>query len=253
MTDEPLTRNLVRRKAEAGVGRTTVLAAGAPPATILRPVKGGGTREYVTEVALGHDIIHDSEVDADLDTVFGGHNDLVGAFNALVASMPATPIIPIGATAPPAPAVGSLWWRTTDGNLYVYYNDGVTSQFVPAMASVGKLTAGQYYLLAGALSGVPAASISLGYYVAALAFTLPQNLTGSQGVAKVAATAQTDVALVVNGTSKGNLRWGAGATVAGFVFAAAVAIAAGDRIELIAPATVDATLADLTWTLRGAL
>jgi hypothetical protein len=253
MTDEPLTRNLVRRKAEAAVGQTTVLAAGAPPATILRPVKGGGTREYVTEVALGHDIIHDSEVDADLDTVFGGHNDLVAAFNALVASMPATPIIPIGATAPPAPAVGSLWWRTTDGNLYVYYNDGVTSQFVPAMASVGKLTAGQSYLLAGALGGVPPPAVTVGLYVAALPFTLPANLVGSQAVAKTAATAQADFSVKVNGVAKGTIRWGAAATVATFVWAAAVALAAGDRLEILAPAAADGTLADLTWTLRGTL
>jgi len=39
----------------------------------------------------------------------------------------------ISATAPVAPAVGDLWWRNDpDGSLYVYYNDGNSSQWVPA-------------------------------------------------------------------------------------------------------------------------
>ncbi len=111
----------------------------------------------------------------------------------------------------------------------------------------------QYYLVTGAVAGAPTASLSLGFYVAALAFTLPASLTGSQAIAKTAATAQTDVAILVNGISKGSIRWAVGATVATFVFASAVAIAVGDRIELVAPATPDATLADCTWTLRGTL
>src|SRR5262249_20768710 len=148
---------------------------------------------------------------------------------------------------------GQLWWRTTDGNLYVLYDDGTSVNWVPAMASVGKLIAGQYYLLAGALAGVPTASLSVGLYVAALAFTLPTALVGSQAVAKTAATAQADVDVQVNGTSKGKIRWPAGATVATFVWSADVAIAVGDRIELLAPATADAALADLTWTLRGVI
>jgi hypothetical protein len=117
----------------------------------------------------------------------------------------------------------------------------------------GAVAPPQYYLVAGAVGGVPPPSVSLGLYVAALAFTFPANLSGSQAVAKTAATAQTDVDVRVNGTSKGSIRWGAGATVAGFVWSTAVSVAPGDRIELVAPTAADATLADLTWTLRGAL
>jgi len=43
--------------------------------------------------------------------------------------------VTVSATAPAAPTVGTLWWRTTDGNLYVYYDDGTSQQFVPAMAT----------------------------------------------------------------------------------------------------------------------
>jgi hypothetical protein len=37
------------------------------------------------------------------------------------------------------------------------------------------------------------------------------------------------------------------------VWATAVAIAIGDRVELVAPTPADATLADPAWTLRGTL
>jgi hypothetical protein len=248
MNSDRLTRNPGRR--HVGLGQ---VRSATPPAAITRPPKSGGTTEYVTEVALGHDIIRDNEVDGDLDTVFAGHNALVAAFNALVPTIPTIFPVAIGPSAPPAPAVGQLWWRTTDGNLYVYYDDGTTAQWVPAMASVGKLIAGQYYLLAGASPGVPTASLSVGLYVAALAFTLPANLAGSQAVAKIAATAATAFSVQVNGVAKGTISWASGATLATFAWPAAVAIAAGDRVEILAPAAPDATLSDPAWTLRGAV
>ncbi|HEY7034686.1 MAG TPA: hypothetical protein VH482_25330 [Thermomicrobiales bacterium] len=212
--------------------------------TLVRPLKVTGVRTYSEEYEnLAHEApILSSEVDADIQM-------LIDAWNNPASTFP----VAIGATAPVSPVPGTLWWRTTDGNLYIFYNDGTTAQWVPAVASVGKLIGGQYYLVAGAFTGAPTASVSLGLYVAALAFTLPANLTGSQAVATVGATAQTDVDVRVNGVSKGSLRWAAGATVGGFVWTSAVSVAAGDRIELLAPATPDATLADVTWTLRGVL
>jgi hypothetical protein len=45
------------------------------------------------------------------------------------ATMPATSV----GTAPPAtPLVGQQWWNSNDGQLYVWYNDGTSSQWVPA-------------------------------------------------------------------------------------------------------------------------
>jgi len=42
----------------------------------------------------------------------------------------------ISATAPVAPKVGQLWWRNDpDGNLFIYYDDGNSQQFVPAVPS----------------------------------------------------------------------------------------------------------------------
>ena len=49
---------------------------------------------------------------------------------------PAGPPGPTGAnltiadTAPGSPAAGTMWWNSNNGNLYVYYNDGSSSQWV---------------------------------------------------------------------------------------------------------------------------
>jgi hypothetical protein len=41
----------------------------------------------------------------------------------------------VSATAPSSPSAGSFWWNTTYGRLFVYYNDGNTSQWVDATAT----------------------------------------------------------------------------------------------------------------------
>jgi hypothetical protein len=46
---------------------------------------------------------------------------------------PNNAIVPIDVNPPLSPLVGQLWWRSDpDGNLYIYYNDGNSSQWVPA-------------------------------------------------------------------------------------------------------------------------
>jgi len=36
----------------------------------------------------------------------------------------------ISATPPASPTVGELWWDSTGGQLYIYYNDGTSTQWV---------------------------------------------------------------------------------------------------------------------------
>ena len=36
----------------------------------------------------------------------------------------------------PTPTVGSLWWDSTEGNLYIYYEDEDSAQWVPATSAV---------------------------------------------------------------------------------------------------------------------
>jgi hypothetical protein len=44
--------------------------------------------------------------------------------------------VTISDTPPGSPTVGNLWWESDTGNLYIFYNDGNSSQWVLAAASV---------------------------------------------------------------------------------------------------------------------
>jgi hypothetical protein len=47
----------------------------------------------------------------------------------------------VGASPPPAPPVGNLWWRSDpDQNLYLYYDDGNSKQWVNAVPTVSRPT-----------------------------------------------------------------------------------------------------------------
>lgn len=79
----------------------------------------------------------------------------------------------------------------------------------------------------------------------------PPNLTGSEGLLDVAATAQTDFDLQKNGVSFGTCRVAAAAKVATFISASGTTFAAGDYYEVFAPSTSDVTAAGLSVSLKG--
>lgn len=86
-------------------------------------------------------------------------------------------------------------------------------------------------------------------FVAARAFTLP--VTGSTCSSDIAATAQADFLIKVNGTTKGTLRFAAAGTTCSIVSPTSTSISAGDVVKIIAPSSVDATLANIAITLKG--
>jgi len=43
------------------------------------------------------------------------------------------PLVSIGTTAPTAPTVGQLWWRSDTGRMMLWYDDGTSQQWVPVM------------------------------------------------------------------------------------------------------------------------
>lgn len=106
------------------------------------------------------------------------------------------------------------------------------------------------YVVAWWIAGKPEASELFGH-VAGVAFTLPVDLAGSQVKADTAATASAAFDLRKNGSSVGTLTIAASGTTATFTAASAVQFAAGDRIDLVAPSSQDATLANVRVTLMG--
>lgn len=79
----------------------------------------------------------------------------------------------------------------------------------------------------------------------------PEDLVGSQATAGIAATAQTDLTIKKNGTNIGTIRYAASALVGTFIFALPIQFDAGDIISVVGPATADATLAKIGFTLSG--
>jgi hypothetical protein len=107
--------------------------------------------------------------------------------------------------------------------------------------------------VSGSLPGSPAASQIVERYIFATAVNFSAGLGGSYGMAGAAATAAATFSIAKNGTAIGTMAFAAGATSATFTMSSATTFAAGDVLTIAAPATPDATLANLAWTLAGTL
>jgi hypothetical protein len=135
-----------------------------------------------------------------------------------------------------------------------------------AWAALAAGTAGQYLQTQGT-SGDPlwvSQPFDLGFYFEGLltnsekvaryvfnrSVTFPASLTGSNATADVASTGTVSFALNKNGSSIGSVTFTASAT-ATFTFASPVTFAAGDVLTVVAPATADASLADVQINLAG--
>lgn len=108
------------------------------------------------------------------------------------------------------------------------------------------------YIAAGFAPVVNVASLIVFRHQFVIPVSLPINLTGSKFASTAAATAATVYTIRKNGASIGTLTWAIAGTVPAVVFAAGVSFAAGDFLDIIGPASPDATLAGITATFLGA-
>jgi hypothetical protein len=118
-----------------------------------------------------------------------------------------------------------------------------------ALTGGGAVKAPAY--VSGSWPGSPAASQVIERYIFATPVTLPSGLAGSYGTAGTAATAAASFAIEKNGSTVGTMDIAAGANGASFTMASATGFAGGDVLTIVAPASPDATLANLAWTLAG--
>lgn len=126
---------------------------------------------------------------------------------------------------------------------------GVDATLADVSVTVKAGVADSTYDLSTQNNGDFAVSQTVLTFSAVRAFTL--GLTGSTCAADVAATAQTDFLVKVNGTTKATLRFAASGTTCSVVAPSSTVIASGDIIKIIAPASPDATLAGVAFTLKG--
>jgi hypothetical protein len=90
-------------------------------------------------------------------------------------------------------------------------------------------------------------------YEATEDFTIPAGMTGSRGSSGVAATGTPALSIKKNGSSVGTATWSAAGTTATLAMASPTAMTAGDILTVVAPASSDATLADVSLTIIGDL
>jgi hypothetical protein len=107
--------------------------------------------------------------------------------------------------------------------------------------------------VSGSWAGSPGASQVIERYIFATPVTFPAGLAGSFGTAGTAATAAASFAIQKNGAAVGTMDFAASATSASFAMATATSFAGGDVLTIVAPGSPDASLANLAWTLTGAL
>lgn len=101
-------------------------------------------------------------------------------------------------------------------------------------------------------TGPTLANMIVGQFLFSSTVIFANNFGGSQAVAGNAATGSTTYLVRKNGTTIGNIVFGAGASVGTFTsVATSTAFNSGDLLAVVAPATPDSTLSDIAWTLDG--
>lgn len=136
------------------------------------------------------------------------------------------------------------------------------NNFGQALQDLSSLTATGYTLtgggavaapayVSGSFAGSPGAGQVIERYIFATPVTFPAGLGGSYGTAGTDATAAAGFAIEKNGSAVGAMNFASGSAAATFAMSAATVFAGGDVLTIVAPATPDATLANLAWTLSG--
>lgn len=139
-------------------------------------------------------------------------------------------------------SAGKVWLLSnTSGHLSVVDESGNATEYLPS----GSLP----YDIPARKAGTPGSSEVVLDFVATRAITLAD--ADSRAHAGTAATAETVFDIQVNESSVGSATFAIAGTTATFS-TTGVSLAAGDRIQIIAPGSADATLADIAFTLHGA-
>lgn len=106
------------------------------------------------------------------------------------------------------------------------------------------------YDVGGSYLGSPGSSLVILRFPIPRSVQFPTNLAGSYGVAGTAATSTTTFTVAKNGTGFGTMVFAGSATTATFT-GTQTTFVAGDILTLVAPASADATLADIGFAFAG--
>jgi hypothetical protein len=101
------------------------------------------------------------------------------------------------------------------------------------------------------VAGKPLAGELLFLHFPTSNFLIPAGLANSQVRSLNAATASSVFSLRKNGVEFGTITFAAAGTIATFAAAGNTSFTMTDRLELVAPATQDAALADISFVIRA--
>jgi len=109
------------------------------------------------------------------------------------------------------------------------------------------------YDIAGSVIGKATASALILTFKLPRACTLDANFSGSTAYAAEAATESSVFSINKNGSQIGTITYAAASDTATFSTQAAISLTAGDVLSIVAPATPDATLSGVAFTLAATL
>ena len=160
-----------------------------------------------------------------------------------------------GAYSLPTATTGVLGGVKVDGTTITITNGVISSAAGGAATTTANISTwtGTPYDIIAATYGTNTASEVTFRMKSPRALTLPTNFTGSTAVAGTSATASAVYIIQKNGSQVATVTFGAGSTTGTFSTQSAISIAVGDQIKIVAPATADATLADIDFSILATM
>lgn len=155
----------------------------------------------------------------------------------------------------PTASTSVLGGVKVDGTTVTINGSGIISAAASNPTSTATITTwtGTPYDLIGATFGTNANSEVVYRIKAPRAITIPANFAGATATAGTAAAGSTTYSIQRNGSQVGTVTFGAGSTTGTYSNQSAIAIAAGDIVKIVAPATADANLADIDFAILSTL
>jgi len=148
---------------------------------------------------------------------------------------------------------GSTSIDVTAGQSAVFHTDGSANGLYRLGLSASPSGGADPYDVGASYPGSPTASAVLMRYPFPRAVVFPAGLIGSCGTADTGATATATFSIRKNGSQVGTMVFNTGSpnNVASFTMASETTFSAGDVLTVVAPASPDATLADIGFGLAG--